>query len=115
MSTFKGLTDGAYTYKAVAPLQLGSGWRVRTFDRNKSVALFLAGFVGRARVAALFEERVDAKSTVTRLVELTDDAGRPVEGNLRHVLPLLSDDESKLLELFGVNLAALQLTGRAPW
>lgn len=98
MVGFKGLTDGAYHYKAIAPTRGFQGWRVRTFDQPSSVATFIASFVGRGLVRAVFEDGT---------VDIVNADGKVVVSNLRHILSLLSDDEARLLALFGINLPAM--------
>lgn len=78
--------------------------RVKTFAKPESAVMFLAGCVGRGTVVAVDDDL----GNVPLIVD-----GEIAPGALSYLARLLSDDEARLLQLFGVNLRQFAEKGGA--
>jgi len=96
---FKAFSSNGYVYKRAR--QIGNdGVKVLTFDKSQSAAQFIADGIGRGGpVFARDDERAD--------VPILDKNGELEPGALAYLVSVLSNDEQRLLGLFGVDLQAL--------
>lgn len=93
MNTFKGLTTASSFYKALPRRSPQEGTRVRTYTKPQTVAMFVAGCVGRSALTLNFTEGD---------VPFLDQDGKILPGVLHHLIPLFSSDEASLLTMFGI-------------
>ena len=104
--TFKGFVSAGMVYAAIRPTRFGTysgraptGWRVRTSDRPQSAALFAASCLASGITLLARCETAEGKSRIVPICR----SGKLARGARQLLSMLLSDDEFKLLLLFGVS------------
>ncbi len=103
LGTFEAIECNGLVYKAVPPTPGAKSdaaryWRVRTFTDPESLAVFAAHCVARSETAIL--RFADGEVTIVR-------QGHVQSASLPYLVGLLSDDELRLLALFGVHVGKL--------
>lgn len=99
MAIFRGIRDGPYLYPVSRKHGPdGVGTFVKTFQRPTSVAAFVG--LAQGVTSAVFADP-------TGEYPITDTSGKLTNEGARILVPLLTDDEARLLALFGVNLPGI--------